>query len=115
VTAPPFHHFGLNVDDFEAVYWRACRHGLLDDDTFFSPMYELPDGSAQMYVRDPADNLVEIGWPDARTLDPRVRAGLTPLSAAVPQTASALGATLYHERGNPALPDAHHRVGGGGS
>ena len=23
VTARPFHHFGLNVDDFEAVYWRA--------------------------------------------------------------------------------------------
>jgi YD repeat-containing protein len=115
VTAPPVHHFGLNVDDFETVYWRACQYGLLDGDVFLSAMYELPDGSAQMYVRDPADNLVEIDWPDAGTLDPSVRVGLTSLSAAVPQTASALGATLYHGCASPALPDASVRLRGGGS
>ena len=106
VAAPPFHHFALNVDDFETVYWTACRQGLLDGDAFSSALYELPDGSAQMYVRDPADNLVEIDWPEARTLHPRIRADLTSLSAEVPQDASGLGATLFHAGASQALLDA---------
>jgi len=32
-------------------------------------VYELPDGAAQLYVRDPAGNMVEINCPDAGTLD----------------------------------------------
>jgi catechol 2,3-dioxygenase-like lactoylglutathione lyase family enzyme len=98
VPAPRFHHLGVNVDDFEAVYWRAREHGLQDASAFFSGMYELPDGSVQMYLRDPADNLVEIDWPDAGTLDPRIRADLIALSATVPQTGEALNATLYLDR-----------------
>ena len=93
--APPFHHVGLNVDDFDAVYWRAREQRLRDDNAFFSDMYELPDGSVQMYLRDPANNLVEVDWPDACTLDPRIRKDLTPLSATVHQTGDALRATLY--------------------
>ena len=31
-------------------------------------MYELPDGGIQMYVRDPAGNLVELDHPDASTI-----------------------------------------------
>jgi YD repeat-containing protein len=61
-------------------------------------MYELPDGSVQMYLRDPADNLIEIDWPDARTLDARIRNDLIPLSATVQQTGDALSATLYLDR-----------------
>jgi lactoylglutathione lyase len=93
--APQFHHVGLNVDDFAAVYWRAREQGLRDDSAFFSGMYELPDGSVQMYLRDPAGNLVEVDWPDARTLDARIREDLIPLSATVHQTGDALRATLY--------------------
>jgi catechol 2,3-dioxygenase-like lactoylglutathione lyase family enzyme len=98
VQAPRFHHVGLNVDDFEAVYWRASELRLHDDSAFFSGMYELPDGSVQMYLRDPADNLIEIDWPDARTLDARIRNDLIPLSATVQQTGDALSATLYLDR-----------------
>ncbi len=36
---------------------------------YFSNVYELPDGAAQLYLRDPAGNLVEANWPDASTLD----------------------------------------------
>ena len=57
-----------------------------------------------MYVRDPAENLVEIDWPDAGSLDPSIRAGLTSLSAAIPQSASSLGATPDRERVNAASP-----------
>jgi predicted enzyme related to lactoylglutathione lyase len=95
---PQFHHVGLNVDDFDAVYWRAHEQRLRDGSAFFSGMYELPDGSAQMYLRDPADNLVEVDWPDARTLEARIREDLIPLSATVHQTADALRATLYLDR-----------------
>jgi YD repeat-containing protein len=98
VRAPQFHHVALNVDDFDAVYWRAQEQRLRDDSAFFSGMYELPDGSVQMYLRDPAGNLVEVDWPDARTLDARIREDLIPLSATVHQTGDALQATLYLDR-----------------
>jgi lactoylglutathione lyase len=100
--APQFHHVGVNVDDFDAVYWRAREQRLRDQTAFFSGMYELPDGSVQMYLRDPAGNLIEVDWPDARTLDERIRAHLTPLSATVHQTGDALRATLYLDRADPA-------------
>lgn len=68
-AAPSGHHFGVGVDDFEAVYGRAGEMGALVGDGYFSRVYELPDGAAQMYLRDPAGNTVEVNWPDAGTLD----------------------------------------------
>jgi lactoylglutathione lyase len=105
---PQFHHVGLNVDDFDAVYWRACAQRLSDDSAFFSGMYELPDGSVQMYLRDPAGNLVEVDWPDARTLDSRIREDLILLSATVHQTGDALRATLYLDRRDGSAAQTHH-------
>jgi lactoylglutathione lyase len=105
--APQFHHVGLNVDDFDAVYWRAREQHLRDDSTFFSGMYELPDGGAQMYLRDPAGNLVEVDWPDARTLNARIREELIPLSATVHQTGEALRATLYLDRSGTTTAGIH--------
>ena len=32
-------------------------------------LVELPSGQVQLYFRDPADNLIELNWPDADTLD----------------------------------------------
>ena len=43
--APPYHHFGLTVDDFEGVYVRTRELGVQDPLPFFSHVYELPDGS----------------------------------------------------------------------
>ena len=98
VQAPRFHQVALNVDDFEAVYWRARAQRLFDDSAFFSGMYELPDGSVQMYLRDPARNLIEIDWPDVRTLDPRIREDLIALSSTVPQSPEGSTATLFLDR-----------------
>jgi YD repeat-containing protein len=67
--AVPGQHFGLDVDDFEAVYQKAEEMGVRVQDGYFSNLYELPDGAVQMYVRDPSGNLVEANWPDAATLD----------------------------------------------
>jgi hypothetical protein len=36
---------------------------------YFSYLYEIPDGAVQMYLRNPAGNMVEVNWPDASMLD----------------------------------------------
>jgi catechol 2,3-dioxygenase-like lactoylglutathione lyase family enzyme len=64
---PPDAHFGLEIDDFMGVYRRVKELGLLDD-RFGNVMFELPDGAIQMYVRDPAGNLVELDYPDASSV-----------------------------------------------
>src|SRR3989442_630528 len=51
--APRYHHLGIDVDDFEEAYKRARKLGILERESFFEDIYELPDGSAQMYLRDP--------------------------------------------------------------
>lgn len=68
-AAPATHHFGLDVDDLEAVYARAQERGALEGSGYFSRVYSLPDGAAQLYLRDPAGNLVEANYPDAAVLD----------------------------------------------
>jgi len=60
--------------------------------------YELPDGSVQMYLRDPAGNLVELDWPDVTTLDRPRLPELKRLSDSVPQTGEALHATLLLDK-----------------
>ena len=99
---PQYHHFAVNVDDFEALYVRAKELGLFDDSTFASHVYELPDGSVQLYLRDPGGNLVEVDWPDVETLDTTVVTDLRKLGDRVPQTGDALRATLYLERSETA-------------
>lgn len=93
--APEFHHIGLDVDDFEAAYLKARDLGIRDG-TWVSHVYELPDGAVQMYLRDPAGNLVELDWPDASTLDRSVVTDLRRLEDDRPQAGEALRARLYH-------------------
>ncbi len=96
-AAPEFHHLGLDVDDFESVYVTALERGLLDDDTF-AAVRELNDGSVQMYLRDPAGNLVEIDWPDAGSLDRSLVTDVRHVGDERPQSPQALRAHLYIER-----------------
>jgi catechol 2,3-dioxygenase-like lactoylglutathione lyase family enzyme len=96
--APPFHHIALNVDDMETAYTRAKEMGVLDDTAFFSPIYELPDGTVQLYLRDPGGNLVELDWPDVNTLDRSVFGEIPRLADSVEQTDEGKRATLYLER-----------------
>jgi lactoylglutathione lyase len=95
-TPPPeFHHIGLDVDDFESAYLMARQRGLLDDETFAPTVRELNDGSVQLYLRDPAGNLVEIDWPDVTTLDRSVVTNIRHVRDERPQSADALRARLY--------------------
>jgi catechol 2,3-dioxygenase-like lactoylglutathione lyase family enzyme len=90
------HHFGIDVDDFDALYATAKERGLLDTRAFGSPLRSHPMGWVQLYLRDPAGNLVEVDWPDVETLDPATRADIVPLESIVPQDGDAAIATLYH-------------------
>ena len=83
------------MDDFAAVYRRAVELDILDGETFGAPLRHHPAGWVQMYLRDPAGNLVEVNCPDLMTLDPDVRAASSALADAVPQTGEAASATLY--------------------
>jgi YD repeat-containing protein len=93
--APRFHHLAVDVDDFEAVVKRARELGLFDGDTFGDSLRELPGGEVQMYIRDPAGNLVEIDWPDASTLDSSVVGELPKLADSVPQSPENQQARLF--------------------
>jgi catechol 2,3-dioxygenase-like lactoylglutathione lyase family enzyme len=76
LQAPSGHHFGLDVDDFEAVYAKARELGVVVGEGYFSNVYELPDGAVQLYLRDPSGNMVEVNWPDVGTLDRSVVGGI---------------------------------------
>jgi catechol 2,3-dioxygenase-like lactoylglutathione lyase family enzyme len=91
-------HFGFDVDDFEAAFVRLRQLGALDSESHTVPLWELPDGSVQMYARDPAGNLIEINWPDVSTLDRDVVGEIPRRADDVPQSEAALGAKLYHAR-----------------
>jgi hypothetical protein len=94
--APRAHHLALDIDDFEAAYLKAKELDLLDEDSFGASVRELPGGAVQMYIRDPAGNLVEIDWPDISTLDSEVVQNIRKLSDERPQSDEALRSTLYH-------------------
>jgi lactoylglutathione lyase len=96
--APEFHHIGFDVDDFEAAYLVAGERGLFDSDAGSPNVRELNDGSVQMYLRDPAGNLIEINWPDVTTLDRSIVTAITRLADERPQSPEAQRANLYPAR-----------------
>ena len=93
------HHFGMDVDDFDAVYAKAKAMGILDTKAFGTPLRTHPAGWAQLYLRDPAGNLIEVDWPDSASLAPETLADAVPLESTVPQVGDAAIATLYHSTG----------------
>jgi catechol 2,3-dioxygenase-like lactoylglutathione lyase family enzyme len=95
---PVFQHFAIDVDDFHAVYERARALGVLDFKTFRNAVNELPDGSVQMYLRDPGGNLVEVDWSDVNALDKSRIPDLKPLTDFAGQSGEALRASLYYDR-----------------
>lgn len=92
---PIYHHFGLNVVDFEAVYFEAEKRGIFDTTTFGHHLFELPNDVVQLYLRDPSGNLIEVNWPDARSLDPSIQAELKKMADRFPQSDVNLQASLY--------------------
>lgn len=64
-------HVCFQVDDFNAVFQRMKELGRIDVKPW-GRVRRLPDGGMQMFVRDPAGNLLEISSPATAHIDPSV-------------------------------------------
>jgi catechol 2,3-dioxygenase-like lactoylglutathione lyase family enzyme len=94
-TAGTYHHFGVEVDDLGQVLDRARQRGALDAEVYGRLLTLLPDGAVQLYVRDPAGNLIEVIGRDVTTLPDDVRAQVDELAQLYPQGAEHRSATLF--------------------
>jgi len=67
------HHYAITVDDLESVYDFAEEHGAFDHGAFGHHLFRLPGDVAQLYVRDPAGNLIEVDAAGFGALPERLR------------------------------------------
>lgn len=93
--APTYHHFALEVEDFPGVYARARALDAFDGTAFRHHLYELPGDIAQLYIRDPGGNLVEVDAAGASGLPAELRAEMKHLADVHPQDEENLRATLF--------------------
>ena len=96
-SVPTYHHIAFAVEDFEVVFRIAKERGIHDRTTFGHHLRELPGNIAQMYIRDPAGNVVEVNWPDAAGLDSSIRGEMNRLADMFVQSPENLKAALYLE------------------
>jgi catechol 2,3-dioxygenase-like lactoylglutathione lyase family enzyme len=89
------HHLGITVDDVEPVYRAAERRGAFDDRAFGNRLVELPGDVVQLYLRDPAGNLVEIDCPGKDRLPQDMRDQLKQLWDFNPHTDEQMSARLF--------------------
>lgn len=89
------HHFGVTVDDLEPAYRAAERRDAFDYRAFGNHLVQLPGDVVQMYVRDPAGNLVEIDQGGVDRLPDDLRAQLKYLWDFNPQTEENMRGRLF--------------------
>jgi catechol 2,3-dioxygenase-like lactoylglutathione lyase family enzyme len=89
------HHLGITVDDLEPVYRAAERRGAFDDEAFGNRLVEIPGDVVQLYVRDPAGNLVEFDQYGVDRLPADLRARLKGLWDFNPHTEEQMSARLF--------------------
>lgn len=100
IQAADYYHVGLHVDDFERVYDAVEERDLVsdfDDADDLPTVYELPEGAVQMYLQDPAGNLVEINYHDVDDLPRHIQDEVVERAEQVPQTGDAADARLYFD------------------
>jgi catechol 2,3-dioxygenase-like lactoylglutathione lyase family enzyme len=94
-------HVCLTVSDFDRAYATARELDLVDERPW-GKVRELPDGAMQMFIRDPAGNLLEISYrgpvDQAILDDPEVEHGTYVSGRNDPRGTRSADATLYHER-----------------
>jgi catechol 2,3-dioxygenase-like lactoylglutathione lyase family enzyme len=89
------HHLGITVDDLERVYRVAERRRCFEYEAFGNHLVLLPGDLVQLYIRDPAANLVELDQAGADRLPDDMRAQLKSLSDFHPQTEQNLRGRLF--------------------
>jgi catechol 2,3-dioxygenase-like lactoylglutathione lyase family enzyme len=108
--APSHHHFAFAVDDFPAVYRRAGQLDAYDRDAFGHHFFELPGDTAQLYLRDPGGNLVEVDASGLSGLPEEILADRKRLADVNPQDGENLRARLYLDAGGRAQSSAESPV-----
>jgi lactoylglutathione lyase len=100
-------HMCLQVDDFTAIFRRMKELGVIDI-TPWGKVRRLPDGAMQMFVRDPAGNLIEISGAPGAPIDEAILSdelsqgdGVYVSERGDGRGLRGAGATLYHERTEP--------------
>ena len=89
------HHLGITVPDIEPVYRVAERRGAFYSRAFSNHLVELPGGVVQLYLRDPAGNLVEIDQHGVDRLPDDLRAQLKALWDFNPQSEEQMRGRLF--------------------
>ncbi len=64
-------HLCLEVDDFNEAFYRFKALGIIDIEPS-GKVRKLKGGVMQMFIRDPAGNLIEISHRDASTVNPAI-------------------------------------------
>jgi catechol 2,3-dioxygenase-like lactoylglutathione lyase family enzyme len=95
LTPTSHHHLGITVEDLEPVFRAAQRRDACDRSAFGSHLVLLPGDVVQLYVRDPAGNLVEIDHHGAGRLPDDIRAQLRALEEFHPQSEENLRGRLF--------------------
>jgi catechol 2,3-dioxygenase-like lactoylglutathione lyase family enzyme len=95
VDPNPQHHFAVAVDEIEPVYRAAERRGAFEPETFRHHLIELPGDLVQLYLRDPAGNLVEVDAPGVDRLPADIRGQLKGLWEFNPQSEENLRGRLF--------------------
>lgn len=89
------HHFAVTVDDLEPAYRFADARGAFDHESFGNHLVLLPGDVAQLYVRDPAGNLIELDQAGADRLPSDLRSRLKALWDLNPQDDENLRGRLF--------------------
>ena len=89
------HHLGITVDDLEPVFRAAERRDAFDREAFGNHLVELPGDVVQLYVRDPAGNLVELDHRGIDRLPDDIRSQVKPLWSFNPQSDEQMSARLF--------------------
>jgi len=95
LTPPTHHHLGITVADIEPVYRAAQRREAFDYEAFGNNLVQLPGDVVQLYIRDPAGNLVEIDHHGVDRLAPELRDQLKPLWDLHPQSEENMRGRLF--------------------
>lgn len=90
-----YHHLGITVEDLEPAYRAAERWDAFEDAAFGNRLVELPGDVVQLYVRDPAGNLVEIDQAGVDRLPADLRARLKGLWEFNPQSDEQMRGRLF--------------------
>jgi catechol 2,3-dioxygenase-like lactoylglutathione lyase family enzyme len=91
----PRHHLGITVADLAGPYAVAQRRDALEGGAFGNHLILLPGDVVQLYLRDPAGNLVELDFAGADRLPEEMRARLVALADLHPQSDENLRGRLF--------------------